>query len=100
MGSTFERKRQGRGHAIFYIHTSEKNEEINLHLDYKYRLQNIEFWFARELMLLLCYERRKNFDKAIFRAKDSCQTIGIEVLDHFREVTKMVCMMMITAVTT
>ena len=51
---------------------------------------NIEFWRARELMLLLGYDRWENFDKAVSRAMDSCETTGIEKLNHFREVTKMV----------
>ncbi|MEW4411985.1 DNA damage-inducible protein D [Clostridium sp. AN503] len=51
---------------------------------------DIEFWYARELMLLLGYERWENFDKAISRAMESCDTSGITVSDHFREVTKMV----------
>lgn len=51
---------------------------------------NIEYWFARELMPLLGYERWENFDKAIIRAMESCETSGIEVMDHFREVTKMI----------
>lgn len=50
----------------------------------------VEFWYARELMSLLGYERWENFDRAILRAKDSCKNSGIEVSDHFREVTKMV----------
>lgn len=50
----------------------------------------VEFWYARELMPLLGYERWENFDKAISRAMESCETSGIEVSDHFREVTKMV----------
>lgn len=50
----------------------------------------VEFWYARELMSLLGYDRWENFDKAISRALDSCKTSGIEVSDHFREVTKMV----------
>ena len=50
----------------------------------------VEFWFARELMSLFGYERWENFDKAISRAMDSCETSGIEVSNHFREVTKMV----------
>ena len=50
----------------------------------------IEFWYARDLMPLLGYERWENFDKAILRAMDSCQTSGIDTFDHFREVTKMV----------
>ena len=49
----------------------------------------VEYWFARELMPLLGYERWENFDKAINRAMESCKTSGIEVSDHFREVTKM-----------
>ncbi len=41
-------------------------------------------------MPLLGYERWENFDKAISRAMDSCEVSGIEVSDHFREVTKMI----------
>ena len=51
---------------------------------------NVEFWFARELMPLLGYDRWENFDKAVSRAIDSCRASGIEVSDHFREVTKMI----------
>lgn len=51
---------------------------------------SIEFWYARELMILLGYERWENFDKTISRAMESCETAGIQLSDHFREVTKMV----------
>jgi len=51
---------------------------------------NVEFWFARELMPLLGYDRWENFDKAISRAMDSCKASEIEISDHFREVTKMI----------
>ena len=51
---------------------------------------DVEFWYARELMPLLGYERWENFEKAIKRSMDSCETAGITVSDHFREVTKMV----------
>ena len=51
---------------------------------------DVEFWYARDLMALLGYDRWENFDKAIQRATDSCKTSGIEVENHFREVTKMV----------
>ena len=50
----------------------------------------VEFWYAREMMLLLGYGRWENFDKAIARAMESCETSGVEVSDHFREVTKMI----------
>ncbi len=51
---------------------------------------NIEFWYAREIMPLLGYERWENFENAIARAIESCRTSDIEVSDHFREVTKMI----------
>ena len=51
---------------------------------------DVEFWYARELMPLLGYERWENFEKAIKRSMDLCETAGITVSDHFREVTKMV----------
>lgn len=60
------------------------------HIIHSEKSANIEFWYARELMPLLGYERWENFDKAISRAIESCETSGIEVSDHFREVTKMV----------
>lgn len=50
----------------------------------------IEFWYARDLMPLLGYERWENFDKVILRAIDSCYTASIPIVNHFREVTKMV----------
>ena len=51
---------------------------------------NIEFWYARELMTLLGYERWENFERAVNRAMNSCETYGNFVFDHFREVTKMI----------
>ena len=51
---------------------------------------NIEFWYARDLMSLLGYERWENFENVVKRAMSSCETSGIEIADHFREVTKMV----------
>jgi len=50
----------------------------------------IEVWYARELQQVLGYARWENFGIAIYRAMESCKTLGINVDDHFREVTKMV----------
>ena len=50
----------------------------------------IEYWRARDLMQLLGYNRWENFNNAIQRAMESCATSGIEVTDHFRDVTKMI----------
>lgn len=69
------------------IHAIMKKYDVIVH---KEEEVNIEFWFARELMPLLGYERWENFEKTIQRSMSSCETSGIEVLDHFREVTKMV----------
>lgn len=51
---------------------------------------DVEYWLARELMSLLGYERWENFEKAIGRSMESCEASGIAILDHFREVTKMI----------
>ena len=51
---------------------------------------SIEVWYARELQEVLGYARWENFVGAIGRAIESCKTLGINVDDHFREVTKMV----------
>lgn len=52
--------------------------------------EQIEVWFARELQELLGYARWENFTVAIRRAVDACKSQGINVDDHFREVTKMI----------
>ena len=52
--------------------------------------EQIEYWYARDLMRLLGYSRWENFEKAIGRAVESCETAQIDVLDHFREVTKLI----------
>jgi hypothetical protein len=52
--------------------------------------ENIEFWFARDLMEPLGYVRWENFLTVINRAVDSCKSTGLETDDHFRGVTKMI----------
>lgn len=62
---------------VRYVESDDKKEQI-------------EVWFARELQTILGYARWENFLVAIHRAVDSCKAQGINVDDHFREVTKMV----------
>lgn len=50
----------------------------------------IEVWYARSLQQVLGYARWENFVVAIGRAIESCKTLGVNVDDHFREVTKMI----------
>lgn len=51
---------------------------------------HVEFWFARDLMEPLGYARWENFQTAIKRAIDACETTGFDPDNHFRGVTKMV----------
>ena len=51
---------------------------------------SIEFWYARDLQIQLGYKRWENFIETIKKAMQSCENAGIEVNNHFREVTKMV----------
>lgn len=50
--------------------------------------EEMEVWYARELQTVLGYARWENFAVAIGRAMESCKSQGINVDDHFREVTK------------
>lgn len=51
---------------------------------------DVEFWYARELMSELGYDRWENFSKVIQKAAEACKTVGASVENHFRGVTKMV----------
>ena len=51
---------------------------------------HVEFWYARELQECLGYARWENFIVAINRAIESCKSTGVDHLDHFREVTKLI----------
>ncbi len=50
----------------------------------------IDFWFARDLMEPLGYQRWENFVQVIYKAIASCTKTGEDPDDHFRGVTKMV----------
>ena len=52
--------------------------------------EDVEFWFARDLMEPLGYARWENFQTTINRAIESCETTGYSADDHFRGVTKMI----------
>ena len=52
--------------------------------------ERVEVWYARDLQNVLGYARWENFLVAIQRAVDSCNTLGVNPDDHFRDLTKMV----------
>jgi DNA-damage-inducible protein D len=51
-----------------------------------------EFWYARELAMVLEYVQWRNFVKVLDRAKLSCKNSGYEIMDHFAEVSKTINM--------
>lgn len=51
---------------------------------------SVEFWYARELMECLGYATWRRFKEVIERAKESCESAGIEVSDHFAGAGKMI----------
>jgi hypothetical protein len=68
---------------------------IQLHGNFEKNVQKdtetgIEFWFARDLQILLGYSKWENFVKVIEKARTACKTAEYEVADHFVDVNKMV----------
>lgn len=60
--------------------------------EYAYEQDGVEYWLARELQELLGYADWRNFLNAVNKAKESCETTGEAVLDHFVDVTKTIPM--------
>jgi DNA-damage-inducible protein D len=52
--------------------------------------EGIEFWFARELSVVLDYVQWRNFEKVLQRAILACKNSGYQIPDHFAEVSKIV----------
>jgi len=65
---------------------SEKTFEAIKHLT----TEGIEFWYARELKVVLEYQQWRSFTDVIERAKIACQNSGYLAADHFAEIRKMV----------
>ena len=68
------------------VNKTEKDFESIKHVDEN----GTEFWYARELMIMLEYSKWGNFIKVIEKAKESCKNSDNNVLDHFADVGKMV----------
>jgi len=52
--------------------------------------EDVEYWFARDLQMLLGYTQWRNFLLVIDKAKMACFNAKQDVLDHFADVSKMV----------
>ena len=70
------------------IDKNNKSFEDIKHIDEN----GVEFWYARELMTILEYNKWENFEKVINKAKDACENSGITVIDHFPDVRKTIKM--------
>ena len=53
---------------------------------------DVEFWYARELMPILQYSKWQNFESIIDKAKISCKNSDISVFEHFTDVSKTIKM--------
>ena len=70
---------------------------MNKEIDYNNAFENIklidkngsEFWYARELQVVLQYKEWRKFENVIDKAKISCQNSGISVFEHFVGVDKL-----------
>ena len=65
--------------------TNKSFEDIK-HIDEN----GVEFWYARELQVILNYKEWRKFDNVINKAKEACENSEVSVFDHFVDVDKMV----------
>ena len=65
---------------------SNQNFEDIKHIDEN----GIEYWYARELQLILDYKEWRKFEGVIEKAMKSCENSDINTLDHFVGAAKMV----------
>ncbi len=49
----------------------------------------VEYWSARELMVVLGYSKWQNFEEVIRRAKEACNNSRQFTQDHFTDISKM-----------
>ena len=73
----------------------EKDLIIRLHKNFEdsvHEENGVEFWYARELQVLLGYDEWRNFEHTIDKAKIACETAKQKASDHFVGVNKTIPM--------
>ena len=71
----------------------KKEEILALFAEYEQaacEVNQVECWSARDLQKLLGYSLWQNFTKVIAKAKEACENVGQNILDHFIDVNKKV----------
>ena len=64
---------------------SNKSFEDIKHIDEN----GVEFWYARELQVVLDYKEWRKFENVIHKAKQACENSSISVFEHFVDVDKL-----------
>jgi len=88
----YNKIRQIKKWRWFQMNELDKKENYNNKTfeDIKHIDENeIEFWYARELMPILQYTKWQNFEKILDKAKISCANSDISVSEHFTDVSKL-----------
>ena len=76
---------------MIFVEKIDKNNELFediKHIDEN----NMEFWYGRELMVILEYKQWRRFESVINKAKESCKNSDISVIEHFANVGKTIKM--------
>ena len=73
----------------------KKETIIQLHSNFEHKVykdidSGTEFWFARDLQILLGYSQWRSFEAVIEKAKTSCKNSDYDPKDHFAPARKMV----------
>lgn len=66
---------------------------VRLHRSFEdaaHHQDGVEFWYARELQLLLGYAEWRNFALVVDKARIACVNAGQVAEDHFVDVNKMI----------
>ena len=69
------------------ISTNQTFEDIK-HIDEN----GVEYWYARELQIVLGYTEWRKFENVVNKAKEACKNSDSNVFDHFADVGKTIKM--------
>ncbi|MBU4380770.1 DNA damage-inducible protein D [Candidatus Parcubacteria bacterium] len=71
----------------------EKQLIVRLHKNFEdcaHKSDGVEFWYARELQILLGYNEWRNFENVVNKAKIACENAKQKAFDHFVDINKIV----------